>query len=134
MIGLKKTLSWVDALMDDGRPAIDLRTYAFQNEKDRAIYLAVMDPESIWGKAGLHTGYHLISVNDKPIRNAREYRMHLAEAKMGDRVTIKVKRPTGLYAATVVMTGYKRPEIIIEEMQAVTEKQRRLRKQWMEGN
>jgi PDZ domain-containing secreted protein len=92
-----------------------------------------MDPESIWGKAGLHTGYQLISVNDKPVRNTREYRMYLAEAKMGDRVTIKVKRPTGLYSATVIMTGYKRPDIKIEEMPAATEKQRRLRKQWMEG-
>jgi len=133
MIGLKKKLTWVDALMDDGRPALDLRTYAFQNEKDTAIYLGVMDPESIWGKAGLHTGYHLISVNDKPVRNTREYRMYLAEAKMGEQVIIKVKRPTGLYSATVVMTGYKRPEIIIEEIPAVTEKQKRLRKQWMEG-
>jgi len=133
MIGLKKTLTWVDALMDDGRPALDLRTYAFQNEKDTAIYLGVMDPESIWGKAGLHTGYHLISVNDKPVRNTREYRMYLAEAKMGEQVIIKVKRPTGLYSTTVVMTGYKRPEIIIEEIPAVTEKQKRLRKQWMEG-
>jgi predicted metalloprotease with PDZ domain len=89
-----------------------------------------MDPASIWGKAGLHTGYHLISVNDKPIRNTREYRMHLAEAKIGDSVSLKVKRPTGLYSATVVMTGYKRAEIVIEEIPGATEKQRRLRKQW----
>jgi len=75
----------------------------------------------------------LISINDKPVRNTREYRMYLAEAKMGEQVIIKVKRPTGLYSATVVMTGYKRPEIIIEEIPAVTEKQKRLRKQWMEG-
>ncbi|MFN2438472.1 MAG: hypothetical protein ABR503_04675 [Chitinophagaceae bacterium] len=133
MIGLKKTLSWVDALMDDGRPALDLRTYAYQDEKDTTIYLAVMDPESIWGKAGLHTGYHLISINDKPIRNTREYRMYLGEAKMGDRLSIKVKRPSGLYSATVVMSGYKQPKVIIEEMPVVTEKQKRLRKQWMEG-
>jgi hypothetical protein len=31
------------------------------------------------------------------------------------------------------MTGYKRAEIIIEELPAVTEKQKRLRNQWMEG-
>ncbi len=134
MIGLKKTLSWVDATMDDGRPALDLHTYAFQNEKDTAIYLAVMDPESIWGKAGLHTGYHLISVNDKPVKTPRDYRTYLAETKIGDQVTVKVKRQTGFYSVKVVMTGYKRPEVIIEEMPAVTEKQRRLRKQWMEGS
>ncbi len=133
MIGLKKTLTWKDAVADDGRPALDMRTYAFQKENDTTIYLAIMDPESIWGKAGLHTGYRLISVNDKPIRNTREYRMYLAEAKMGDSIIIKVMRPTGLYSATVLITGYKRAEIIIEELPAVTEKQKRLRNQWMEG-
>ena len=133
LIGLKKTMTWVDATMDDGRPAPDFRTYAYQKENDTAIRFGLMDPESIWGKAGLHTGDVIVSVNAKPLKNPRDFRAQLGALKIGDSFFITVKRPAGLFSAAVVITGYKRPEIKIEPMPAATEKQRRLREQWMSG-
>ena len=96
-----------------------------------ALRLLLSDPASAWGRAGLHTGDHVAVVNGAPLTTMADFRALLGRLRVGDTVWIEVTRPTGPCRASVVVAGYDRPSVRIEEIPEATDRQRALRARWL---
>jgi predicted metalloprotease with PDZ domain len=133
LIGLRTRVTPGPALGNDGNPIIDFRLRAWLPPGDSALRLLVAGPESVWGRAGLHTGDRLVAVNGAPVPSPAEFRALLGRLKMGDTVRVEVSREAGPFRAEVVMTPRERPFVRIEEIPEATEEQRTLRAAWLAG-
>jgi predicted metalloprotease with PDZ domain len=130
LAGMHADIKWTDALSPDGKPMADLRVYAYQLPGSSAVKLGIMNPQDSWGKAGLHTGDLLISVNNTAMQSANDFRRLQRAWKIGDILSIKIKRPAGVWETKVVVAGYKEPASRISEISSATGKQRGLRAAW----
>ncbi|OLC08801.1 MAG: hypothetical protein AUH42_00635 [Gemmatimonadetes bacterium 13_1_40CM_70_11] len=131
LIGLRARVTWSPALGRDGRPAADLRLWAWLPAGEGGLRLLLSDPASVWGRAGLHTGDQVAVVNGAPLTTMADFRALLGRLRVGDTVRIEVTRPTGPWRASVVVAGYDRPSVRIEEIPEATERQRALRARWL---
>jgi predicted metalloprotease with PDZ domain len=123
LIGLRTNVVWGPAVYN-GEPERDLRVWGF--ERDSAIRLVVNNATSIWGRAGLHSRDRLVSVNGAAVKTWPELRGKLQALRMGDTVRVEVMRPAGPFVATVVVAGFERPTVRIEQLPNATVAQRRL--------
>jgi predicted metalloprotease with PDZ domain len=134
LLGLRARVSWSPALGPDGKPAPDRRIYAWLPPGERELRLLLTDPSSAWVRAGLHTGNRVTAVNGRPVATWPELRAAIASARIGDTVRVDVERPRdGAWTASVVVRGYDRPMVRIEELSPATERQLRLRAAWLGG-
>jgi predicted metalloprotease with PDZ domain len=97
------------------------------------LKLAIGDPTSAWGKAGLATGDTLIAINGAPIASAAAFRAALASLAVGDSVTVLARRQ-GERKVVVHIVGYERVRAHLEEVPSLTPAQQRARGQWMHGD
>src|SRR5881296_3519630 len=134
LIGMRARVSWTPALDRDGRPAADLRVSAWQPPGENALSLLISNSASVWGRAGLHSGDRLVAVNGAAVPSGEEFRGLRNRLKNGDTVTVQVRRVTGPWRTSVVVAGYERPVVRLEEISAATERQRALRAQWIAGS
>jgi predicted metalloprotease with PDZ domain len=133
IIGLNLSLSWVDAINADSKPAPDLRVYSWQTENGETR-LGITDPLSCWGKAGLHTNDKIIAVNGLPIKNSRDFRAILSGLHIEDKLSIEIQRPAGGLQTSVTVTGYKEPKPVIRKIKGATELQTKLFDHWFVGD
>ena len=96
--------------------------------------LRLTNPASAWGRAGLHTGDLLVSLDGNPIATTADFRSWLGKLKIGDTVRVEVARDGAVSNVAVVVTGYDRPTVKIVEIANATPTQRRLRMQWVTGH
>jgi predicted metalloprotease with PDZ domain len=130
LIGLRAGVTWAPAVWN-GQPERDLRLFAWEPPAEEGLRLIVSNAASIWGQAGLHTGDRLVAVNDSAVTSWPAFRALLVSLRMGDTVRLEVRRPAGPFRATVVIAGFDRPVVRIEELPAATARQRALRAQWL---
>jgi predicted metalloprotease with PDZ domain len=130
LIGLRARVTWEPALAADGQLLPDRRIVAWTPPGERALSLLLTDPSSAWGRAGLHTGDRLVALNGAPIATWPEFRTTVGRARVGDTVSVEVTRPAGPWRTKVVVTGYDRPVVRIEEIPDATARQRTLRAGW----
>lgn len=133
MIGMKMELSSTDAVNEEGKPLMDFRAYAFQRDGESIIRFGTTDPQTVWAKAGLHTGDVIKSVNDTIMKTPENFFRMIRKMQMGDRVIIEVQRASGSSKIQVIMTGYKRAVVNITEKSGINERQKKLMKEWNEG-
>src|SRR5205814_1460411 len=74
LIGLRARVKWVPAANDSGRPQPDLRIVAWMPRGETQLRLLITDPNSVWARAGLHTGDQLVSVNGVEMKGWPEFR------------------------------------------------------------
>ena len=132
-LGLRLTTGWEPAVADDGQRQRDLRVWGWQEGNEPYLRLRVSDPGSIWGRAGLHTGDQLISINGAAMKTWPELRAFFLGFRIGDSATIVVDRPSGRFETRVVMAGYDRPVVRLVPAGPESERQRRLRSAWIEA-
>lgn len=132
IMGLKADISWKDATDDNNQPLSDLRVGAY-SEDENTVFLEIMEPTGIWAKAGLNSGDALLSINGIPVNGTREFYSQIRKAKINEKIVVELKRNNVLLKKTVVMVGYKQPEIKIEEIKNPSGKQIRLLSQWKDG-
>ncbi|MEO8296039.1 MAG: PDZ domain-containing protein, partial [Gemmatimonadota bacterium] len=132
LIGLRARVR-LERVMDGNVPALDLRVWAWQSP-DSILRLTVSDPQSVWGRAGLHSGDRIVSVNGRTIRSWPEFRTMLRSVRSGEHVRVLVQRDTSSYVGNVVVRGYAQPVVTIEVVPGITELQRRLQAQWLRGD
>ena len=133
LAGLTARVTSAPALAQENRPATDLRIRAWLPPGERQLSLLIINPDAIWGRAGLHTGDRLRSVNGTAITQVSEFRNFLGRLAIGDTVRIEVSRPAGAFATTVTIRGFDRPVVSIDTIPAATAKQRMIREAWLAG-
>lgn len=135
LIGLRAVVT-SEPVLRDGQPAPDQRLWAWNPPGDSLMSLLINNPQSVWGKAGLHSGERVITVNGNTVRTWPEFRQHMSAARIGDAVHFVVKstRAAAPRTVTVKVRGYERPVVRIEEVFSATEKQVRLREAWLSGS
>jgi predicted metalloprotease with PDZ domain len=132
LLGFKSRVTWEPAVWND-QPERDLRIWGWEPRGERGVRLIISNPESIWGRAGLHSRDRLVSVNGAPVTTWPAFRTILNSLKIGDSVSFEVARAGGPYRTTVVMAGFQRPSVRIESLPNPTERQLAARAGWLKG-
>ena len=130
-IGLRPQVSWSPALGADGKPAPDLRIFAFVGPVDSTLRIRITDPSSAWGRAGLHTGDQPVSLDGSPVATSAAFRSWLGQLHIGQTARIEVMRDGATSQIAVPISGYDRPTVSIEEIADASAEQRRLRERWL---
>jgi predicted metalloprotease with PDZ domain len=133
MIGMRTRVRWAPAVDDSGKAVPDFRISAWMPNGEQRLRLLVRDPNSVWARSGLHTGYQLVSVNGEAMKSWPDFRRVLRTMKVGSTLRFETVGPNGPFSASVVMSGHERPLVTIEQVAQVTGKQRRLREAWLAG-
>jgi predicted metalloprotease with PDZ domain len=131
LAGMRSSTTWTNASDSSGKPVADLRVYSFQSPGETAVKLWITNPSGCWGKAGLHTGDIILTVNKTVMKSENDFRQIIRRSKIGDIVFIEVRRPTGTLQKKVTVSGYMQPVVRIEQINETTEQQRRLRAEWL---
>jgi len=132
LAGMKSTVTWQPALNPDSTRQPDLRAWAY--ERGGHLNFRVGNPESIWAKAGLHTGDEIVTLNGAEEKTWPDFRRVFGALKMGDTVALVVKRGNETISKKIVVTGYDRPVVRIEPIDAASAKQIKLRNDWVKGS
>jgi len=130
-IGMRTQVSWSPALSSDGKPEPDLRLYVISNDEDPALKLRVTNPGSAWGRAGLHTGDRLVSLDGHPVTTTTDFRSWLGKLRLGETARVEVRRDGVASQVLVSVKGYDRPAVRIVEIAGATPAQLRLRARWL---
>jgi len=129
LAGLRLDAQRIPAVRDD-RPLPDLRVRAWIQPSDSTLRLLLSTPESVWGRAGLHSGDRLLSVNGAPMATPADFRNVLDRAAIGDTLRLEIARSSGRKTVTVIVTGYDRAVVRILPDSNATARQKRLRERW----
>ena len=133
MLGLQYSIEWKDVLSNDQKPVSDLRAFVYQLPGENVLRITLSNPTVAWGRAGLHTGDIVKTVNEKTLTNSLDFRSIQRNAKIGDTIVVEVERPSGIQKINVLITGYQQPVVHIIQLSTINEKQRRLYEQWVSG-
>jgi predicted metalloprotease with PDZ domain len=133
LAGLKFSLSWTPALNPAKEPNADWRLYAWTQPGEPGTRAWVTNPESCWAKAGLTTGDIILTVNEKPVTSTQDLEQVVRNAKIGDRITMKIQRHSIQSLVNVTVTGYQVAVVQIQELSARTDKQKQLLQSWVIG-
>jgi predicted metalloprotease with PDZ domain len=131
LVGLRTVVTWGQGVEPDGTPTADKRVFAWRPPGESALRLLLSNPASVWGRAGLHTGDRLVSVNGAPLVAMDAFRTRFRALRVGDTVSVVVQRIRSPFVATVVVSQLERPAVRIEEIPGATERQRTLRARWL---
>jgi len=118
----------------NGQPVADLRLWSWVQPSDSLLYLLIESPETLWGRAGLHTGDRLVTANGRAVATQQDFRTFMRGLRIGDTARFEIARPSGRKSIAVVVAGYDQVIARIAPDPNATEKQRRIREAWMSGN
>jgi len=130
LVGLRVRITPTTVLGRDGKPAPDLRFRVWQPEGTQALRVVLTDPESAWGRAGLHTGDVVQRLNGKTFATSTEVRDWLSTLKLGDTVRVDVTRATGTFSTDVVLSSYQRPVAEVLDLPGADRVTRLLKEGW----
>src|SRR5439155_332524 len=82
--------------------------------RDRALGLLDPNPGRAWGRAGLHAGDRLVTMNGTTLPSTADFRSFVNGLRIGDTVVVSVRRPTSAWRVSVVVAGYARPVVQLE--------------------
>lgn len=132
-IGLALDTTWREARDDRGAPARDLGVWLWSPGTDSLPHLLIASPRGAWGRAGLHSGDALVSLNGSRVADFGAFRRSIAPLPFGDSVRVVVRRPGGLVRTIVTLGGYRDVTVKLLDVPGATERQRRLRERWERG-
>jgi len=130
LMGLQLQRFYHAAKNDKVQPLPDLRIYAWRRRGDTAIAIGLLTPNSCWGRAGLHTGDVIVSINSHPIKTERDFFATVRNIHIGDTLICKIKQASGIKKITVIISGYNTVVTRITALQNVSAKQRLLLGAW----
>jgi predicted metalloprotease with PDZ domain len=134
MLGLRLQHDQPPAIDTQGRPLPDTRVYSWVRHDETSLRIGITNPNSCWALAGIHTGDMITSINGKSIHTRQDFQAALGTLEIGDTAIVVVKEGTAMIPHKVKISGYTKPVITITEDPAATPKQRRLRREWLEGS
>jgi predicted metalloprotease with PDZ domain len=132
-IGLRSRMASAPSTDGRGTPSADVQVSAWLSAGTTRPRLRVFDRTSAWARAGLHTGDSVLAINGAPITSVPEFRSAVFALKVGDSVRIEVGRATGPFRAAFALPQLHHPVVTIEEIPGASDRQRRLRAEWLSG-
>jgi predicted metalloprotease with PDZ domain len=129
-LGLHVVLS-TEPVADDTVARPDLRMLAYVPPNGGRLRVRIMDPRSVWSRAGIHTGMELVSLNRVAIDSFPDFRRAIRTIHLDDVVPIEVLSEGVPRKLDVRVTGYSRTRARVVEAEPVTPSQLRLRTQWL---
>jgi predicted metalloprotease with PDZ domain len=133
LIGLRADTTWKPVTEKNGRPAPDLRVYAWQKSGEPAVRIGILDPSGSWAMGGLHTGDILKEINGKPVHTTSDFWQVVNKIKTGDTVSVIVQLSEKISKNKIRISGYRQPHVVITQLNDASEKERRLYNQWATG-
>jgi predicted metalloprotease with PDZ domain len=130
LMGLQLRIDWKSAVDDKGVPVADTRIYIWQPPGDSLFHLILTTPQSCWGRAGLHTGDALRSINGHPINDRPSFYALIRALKPGDTVIFQLRAG----AIDVHVTGYQQPHAGLLPLTPQTDKTQMIFHNWTSGN
>ena len=130
LAGMRSSVKWINARDSAGKSAADLRVYSYPSPVDNTIRLGITDPAGCWGIVGLHTGDVIVKVNNANIETPNDFRQLIKTLQIGDTVSFEIHRSAGIFKPKVIVSGYKQPNVMIEELPEKSERQNRLNRVW----
>ena len=130
LLGLRLQLSWLPATDSHGKPAADHRLYIWQQPGDSVFRLFVTDPRSCWGRAGLHTGDALLTMNGHAIDLRPSFYARLNAFDAGDTVSMQIRRSGTIQTFRVSVTTYLQPIVHLVPAPDAGEDSDTLLQQW----
>ncbi len=131
LAGLQMNYDWKNVLSRDGKLAPDLRVYAWQEKNENFIRLGITNPQSCWGKAGLHTRDIIKSINGTTLKTQEDLRRLIRNVKVGDTVIMEIQRSAIIQKINVLITNYQQPDVHITRLDKAMEKQKKIFTQWI---
>jgi predicted metalloprotease with PDZ domain len=130
-LGLRPRV-WMEPAADSaGRPEPDLRVWAYVLRGETQPRFVINDPRSAWARAGLHTGDRIVAFNGTAVDGRRAALNVIRALHTGDRVHVDFLRGDRPMSADVVVGGYERTRVALENLPVVTPAQRAARARWM---
>jgi S1-C subfamily serine protease len=111
---------------------VDLRIGPLSPEGE--VILRITNPQSSWGKTGLHTGDRLLSVDDSRVSTWSDFQAWLRKLKVGDVGRLVVVSNGVTKTVEVPIKPYDVPTVHLVDLPNVTAKQLALRQAWMNAN
>jgi predicted metalloprotease with PDZ domain len=99
--------------VSNGEAERDLRIWGWEPPGEGGVRIVISTPASIWARAGLHSGDRLERMDGTPVATWPELRARLLRLRLGDTVRVEVARPSGPFAARVVVAGFERMAVRI---------------------
>ena len=132
-IGLQPRVTRSPQTNAEGQVAPDIRIRAWKPSPADTLRVLIYNPESIWARAGIHTGDRLLSFNGQPVPDWADLRTLLTRVRIGDSVQVAIRRGTRTLTVPVPVTGFDRVDVRLEEIPDATEAQRARRARWLAG-
>ncbi|HXG69304.1 MAG TPA: hypothetical protein VNJ04_01685 [Gemmatimonadaceae bacterium] len=129
-LGYRLVIDTILAADSAGRALPDLRLYTMNSDDTSRTYVRIMNPESVWAKAGLRTGMELVSFNGARIGNVHSFRRQIRSLKIGDVVNVAVRTNEILKTFLVTIPSYNRVRVELGDVAPLTAAQQRRRALW----
>lgn len=130
VLGLQRTATWAPARAADSSAVPDLRVSGYMLPGESEPRLQIWFPETVWGRAGLHTGDRIVSWNGVALTSVPQLRSMIGQLHLADTVRVMVRRNTGPFEATITIAGYDRPAVRITPRPDAMPVQRALFSRW----
>ena len=111
----------------------DTRISPTASSDPAGLVLRLHDPASAWGRAGLHSGDRLITIDGQHITTWMAFRKILSDATLGDTLAVEARRGAATVRTSVILSGYRRPTVTIEPIASATPAARTLRARWLDA-
>lgn len=134
LAGLQSQVKIGPSVDDAGKPVVDLRIFAWMPPGEQHPRLILIDPNSTWVRAGLHTDDQLASLNGAAVNSWPEFRAILRNLKIGDTLLFEIVRAGKPTSVTVIVSGFDRPTVSLTPIRDASPKQRRIREAWVAGS
>jgi predicted metalloprotease with PDZ domain len=133
LIGKKVQVTWSKA-MDNEKSSPDLiNIFPWIKRGENVVRIGLRNPESCWGKAGLHTGDKVVTLNNLPINSIPSFRKIQGSLQVGDKAEFMINRNSEIRKVVVTVQGYEVPAAHITSIGKSTSKQKKLFKVWSDS-
>lgn len=132
-IGLRMSVTTGPAISERGEVERDFRIRAWQPTPQDTLRLMLFQGGGIWGAAGLNTNDRILMVNGSAVRTWPEFRTAIVAAPLGQTLIFDIVRDGKPVRVPVVMAGFQRTRVEISELPNASDRQRRLRAEWLAG-
>ncbi|HEY2856240.1 MAG TPA: PDZ domain-containing protein [Gemmatimonadaceae bacterium] len=129
-LGWRLVVDTVPSVDEQRRPVADLRLIGVVIDSSLAL---IVRPSSQWASLGLRTGDVLVEINGTRPRTFSELSRVLRSLRVGESLTVAVRRGDQPMRFASVVRTYQRPRVRLLDRDEITTEQRTRRARWLSG-